>query len=64
MTITSIQEAPEKTTQRITLHNVSWQTYKSLVADLGDLVLTSVLKVKSQKSKVTHVKKNNFHRLL
>jgi Uncharacterized protein conserved in cyanobacteria len=36
MTITPIQDSPQKTTQRITLHNVSWQTYKSLLADMGD----------------------------
>src|SRR4028118_536929 len=36
MTVTPIQDSPQKTTQRITLHNVSWQTYKSLLADLGD----------------------------
>jgi Uma2 family endonuclease len=36
MTVTPIQGSPKEITQRITLHNVSWQTYKSLLADLGD----------------------------
>ncbi|NEN97242.1 MAG: Uma2 family endonuclease [Moorea sp. SIO1F2] len=35
-TFSSDEDSPVKTTQRIVLQNVSWQTYKALLADLGD----------------------------
>jgi Uma2 family endonuclease len=36
MTVTTINPSPEKTTQRVVLSNISWQTYESLLAEAGD----------------------------
>lgn len=36
MLVTPIKPSPEKTTQRIVLSNISWQTYESLLAEAGD----------------------------
>ncbi len=36
MTATLIHPSPEKTTQRVVLSNISWQTYQSLLAEAGD----------------------------
>ncbi|XZO01182.1 MAG: Uma2 family endonuclease [Microcoleus sp.] len=36
MTVTLINPSPEKTTQRVVLSNISWQTYQSLLAEAGD----------------------------
>ena len=36
MTVTLINLSPEKTTQRVVLSNISWQTYESLLAEAGD----------------------------
>ncbi len=33
---TPTQEPSAKTTQRVTLHGISWQTYKRLLTELGD----------------------------
>ncbi len=36
MTVTLINPSSEKTTQRVVLSNISWQTYESLLAEAGD----------------------------
>lgn len=36
MTVTTINPSPEKTTQRVVLSNISWQTYENLLAEAGD----------------------------
>ena len=36
MTVTLINPSPEKTTQRVVLSNISWQTYQTLLAEAGD----------------------------
>lgn len=36
MTVTTIKPSPEKTTQRVVLSHITWQTYKSLLAEAGD----------------------------
>ncbi len=36
MTATLIHPTPEKTTQRVALSHISWQTYESLLAEAGD----------------------------
>ncbi|MEG3941252.1 Uma2 family endonuclease [Microcoleus sp. S36b_A3] len=36
MLVTPIKPSPEKTTQRVVLSNISWQTYESLLAEAGD----------------------------
>ncbi|MEZ2235036.1 Uma2 family endonuclease [Microcoleus sp.] len=36
MTVTTINPSAEKTTQLVVLSNISWQTYKSLLAEAGD----------------------------
>jgi Uma2 family endonuclease len=36
LTVTLINPSPEKTTQRVVLSNISWQTYESLLAEAGD----------------------------
>jgi Uma2 family endonuclease len=36
LTVTLINPSPEKTTQRVVLSNISWQTYQSLLAEAGD----------------------------
>ncbi|MCC3405204.1 MAG: Uma2 family endonuclease [Microcoleus sp. PH2017_10_PVI_O_A] len=36
MLVTPIKPSPEKTTQRIVLSNISWQTYESLLAEAGN----------------------------
>ena len=36
MTVTTINPSTEKTTQLVVLSNISWQTYKSLLAEAGD----------------------------
>ncbi|TAE95548.1 MAG: Uma2 family endonuclease, partial [Oscillatoriales cyanobacterium] len=36
MTATLIHPSPEKTTQRVVLSSISWQTYQSLLAEAGD----------------------------
>ncbi|MBC6478909.1 MAG: Uma2 family endonuclease [Hormoscilla sp. GM7CHS1pb] len=36
MTMTAVQEPPPQTTQRVILENVSWETYKQLLAEMGD----------------------------
>ncbi len=36
MTMTAVKEPPPQTTQRVILENVSWETYKQLLAEMGD----------------------------
>ena len=36
LTVTLINPSPEKTTQRVVLSNISWQTYQSLLTEVGD----------------------------
>ena len=36
MLVTPIKPSPQKTTQRVVLSNISWQTYQSLLAEAGD----------------------------
>lgn len=36
MTVTLINPSPEKTTQRVVLSHISWETYQSLLAEAGD----------------------------
>ncbi len=36
MTTTLTPILQDQSTQRVILHNISWQTYKALLADLGD----------------------------
>lgn len=36
MTMTAVQEPPPQTTQRVILENISWSTYKQILAEMGD----------------------------